>query len=194
MGSAAAAAANHSLLKVKLNGEGDLERITCIREARPDAALIVDANQAWSERQLGGLTPRLASLGVMLVEQPLPVGQDDALAGFDSPVPICADESCQGAESLASLAGKYQYVNIKLDKTGGLTEALRTATVARSSGFKLMVGCMGGSSLSMAPAFVLGQLCDVVDLDSPLLLKGDVAHAIRYEGSRMHLPSAALWG
>ena len=165
-----------------------------MRSARPDVALIVDANQAWNERQLREFTPRLAELGVKLIEQPLPAGQDDALSGFASPIPLCADESCQATESLPSLRGKYRYVNIKLDKTGGLTEALRLARAAQASEFKLMVGCMAGSSLSMAPAFIVGQLSSVVDLDGPLLAASDVPNAIRYEGSRMFAPEAALWG
>jgi L-Ala-D/L-Glu epimerase len=194
MSRAAAAASRYSLLKLKLTGEGDLERVTRIREARPDAELVVDANQAWNERQLHELTPALADLGVKLIEQPLAAGQDAALLGFKSPVPLCADESCQTTESLPALRGKYQYINIKLDKTGGLTEALRLAARAKEEGFRLMVGCMAGSSLAMAPAFLVGQSCDVIDLDGPLLAKSDVPHAIRYEGSRMFPPEAALWG
>jgi len=194
MAKAAAAASQHSLLKVKMNGEDDLERVVLICEARPDADLIVDANQAWGERQLYDLAPRFADLGVKLIEQPLPVGQDDALAWFSSPVPLCADESFQTIESLLAVIGKYQYVNIKLDKTGGLTEALLAARSAMHEGLKLMVGCMGGSSLSMAPGFVVGQLCDFVDLDGPLLIKSDIPDAIRYEGDRMSVPETALWG
>jgi L-Ala-D/L-Glu epimerase len=194
MGEAAAAASKYSLLKLKLSGDGDLARVMAVRQARSDAEIIVDANQAWSERQLREFTPRLAELGVKLIEQPLPVGKDAFLARFDSPVPLCADESCQNTESLPSLVGKYRYVNIKLDKTGGLTEALHLARIANAEGFKLMVGCMAGSSLSMAPAFIVGQLCSVVDLDGPLLSTSDVPCAIRYEGSRMFAPEASLWG
>jgi L-alanine-DL-glutamate epimerase-like enolase superfamily enzyme len=191
---AAAAAQHHPLLKLKLDGEDDLRRVALVREARPDAQLIVDANESWREAQLRELAPRLAELGVMLIEQPLPAGEDDLLASYDCNVPLCADESCQSIESLSALEGKYQYVNIKLDKTGGLTEALRLARAARDRGFRLSVGCMGGSSLSMAPAFVLGQLCELADLDGPLLLKGDMEHPIRYEASRMLAPSVQLWG
>jgi L-alanine-DL-glutamate epimerase-like enolase superfamily enzyme len=194
MGSAAAAVPQYSALKIKLLGEGDRERVAAVRAARPDAEIIVDANQAWNERQLRAFTPRLAELGVKLIEQPLPAGQDDALAEFDSPIPLCADESCQTSESLTSLLGKYQYVNIKLDKTGGLTEALRLARAAREHGFGLMVGCMGGSSLSMAPAFIIGQLCGFIDLDGPLLAAADVPNGIRYEGSLMLAPQPDLWG
>lgn len=194
MGRAAAAVQQYSLLKVKLMGDGDLDRVMSIRDARPDAHLIVDANQAWDERLLHEITPLLAQFGVRLIEQPLPVGQDHVLERFTSPIPICADESCQTSSSLPALLGKYQYVNIKLDKTGGLTEGLRLARLAREQGLKLMVGSMGGSSLSMAPAFVVGQLCDFVDLDGPLLAKADVQHAIRYDGNQMSVPEARLWG
>ena len=194
MGRAAAAVPQYSVLKVKLNGEGDLERVEAVRAARPNAEIIVDANQAWSEQQLVAFTPRLAELGVRLIEQPLPMGQDAALVGFDSPVPLCADESCQTTQSLAAIVGKYQYINIKLDKTGGLTEALRVVRAARGQGLKLMVGCMGGTSLSMAPAFVIGQFCDFIDLDGPLLIRGDVPFPIQYDGERMSAPPPGLWG
>ena len=195
MGRSATAAAHCAVLKLKLAGdEDDLARVTSVRTARPDARIIVDANQSWKERHLHELTPRLADLQVALIEQPLPVAGDAALLGFRSPVPLCADESCQTTESLPSLIGKYDYINIKLDKTGGLTEALRLARAAQAENLQLMVGCMAGSSLSMAPAFVVGQLCSVVDLDGPLLATSDVPHGIRYEGSHMHLPVAELWG
>lgn len=194
MENAAAAVPKYSLLKLKLSGQDDIERVSAVRKARPDVEIIVDANQSWSERHLHEIIRPLAQLGVKLIEQPLPEGQDDALAGFTSPIPICADESCQTTGSLPSLIGKYQYVNIKLDKTGGLTEALRLAHAAQAAGFKLMVGCMAGSSLGMAPAFVIGQLCSVIDLDGPLLAASDVPHPIRYEGSQMQVPPVGLWG
>jgi L-Ala-D/L-Glu epimerase len=194
MARAAAFAARHSLLKLKLCGDGDVERVSAVRRARPDAELIVDANQAWSEKQLRAFAPRLAAFDVKLIEQPLPLNQDDMLTGYKSPVPFCADESCQTSESIPGLLGKYEYVNIKLDKTGGLSEGLKLARLASERGLKLMVGCMGGSSLSMAPAFIVGQLCDFVDLDSPLLIKSDMSDAIRYDGSRMFPPEARLWG
>jgi L-Ala-D/L-Glu epimerase len=194
MGRAAAASSRYPLLKIKLNGDRDLERLQLIRRARPDAQLMVDANQAWDEAHLREIAPRLIELGVTLIEQPLPAGADGALRGFVSPIPLCADESCQTSESLPQLLGKYQYVNIKLDKTGGLSEGLRLARRASAAGLRLMVGCMGGSSLAMAPAFILGQLCEVADLDGPLLLKSDVPAAIRYEGSQMLAPEALLWG
>jgi L-Ala-D/L-Glu epimerase len=194
MARAAAKAREYSLLKLKLSGSLDIERVEAVRKARPDARIIVDANQSWSEAQLHTVIPRFAHLGVELIEQPLPVAADDLLIDFESAVPLCADESCQTAESLEGLERKYRFVNIKLDKTGGLTEALRLAHAAREKGFGLMVGCMAGSSLSMAPAFIVGQVCSVVDLDGPLLASKDVAHPIRYDGSRMFAPEAALWG
>lgn len=195
IGAAAAAAGRYSILKLKLAGDdADLARVTMARAARADAEIIVDANQAWGERQLHELVPKFTELGVRLIEQPMPAGKDDALLGFPSPIPLCADESCQTASSVRALLGKYQYVNIKLDKAGGLTESLRCARTARDNGFKLMVGCMGGSSLSMAPAFVVGQLCDFADLDGPLVSKSDVPDAIRYVGSTMFPPEPRLWG
>ena len=194
MGKAAAAVPNYSLLKLKLSGQDDIERVSAVRRARPDVEIIVDANQSWSERHLHEFIPRLAQLGVKLIEQPLPAGDDTVLKGFVSSIPLCADESCQTTESLPSLIGKYQYVNIKLDKTGGVTEALRLAHAAQAENFKLMVGCMAGSSLGMAPAFVIGQFCSVIDLDGPLLAASDVPNPIRYDGSRMHVPPLSLWG
>ena len=194
MARTAVAVPEYILLKLKLDGGADFERVAAVRAVRPDVRLIVDANQSWKERHLRDLVPQLAALGVELIEQPLPAEGDNALADFKSPVPLCADESCQTRLSLPSLVGKYQYINIKLDKTGGLTEALALAREGATRGLKLMVGCMAGSSLSMAPAFVVGQLCTFVDLDGPLLSSRDVPHAIRYEGSRMHPPESGLWG
>jgi L-alanine-DL-glutamate epimerase-like enolase superfamily enzyme len=194
MGRAATAAQGYSLLKLKLTGEGDVERVGAVRRARPDAELIVDANQSWNERQLHAFSAELQKLGVRLIEQPLPAGNDEALLHFKSPIPLCADESCQTTESLTAIIGKYQFANIKLDKTGGLTEALRLAHVAQKAGLKLMVGCMGGSSLAMAPAFIVGQHCAVADLDGPLLAAKDISPGIRYEGSRIYPSEAALWG
>jgi L-alanine-DL-glutamate epimerase-like enolase superfamily enzyme len=194
MAEVAASVPRYPILKLKLNGERDVERVSAVRRVRPDATLVVDANQAWDGAQVRELVRALAQLGVKLIEQPLPVGKDHLLAGFESPVPLCADESCQTTDSLGALSGKYQYVNIKLDKTGGLTEALRLARAAQAYRFKLMVGCMAGSSLAMAPAFIVGQFCDVIDLDGPLLSAADVAHPIRYEGSTLQTPEAELWG
>lgn len=191
---AASTTQQYSLLKLKLGGDGDIERVTAVRRARPTVDIIVDANQAWNEHQLRTFTPILRDLGVQLIEQPLPADSDHILTNFRSPVPLCADESCQTTQSLTGLRGKYDYINIKLDKTGGLTEALRLAQAARAAGFKLMVGCMGGSSLAIAPAFIVAQLCEFVDLDSPLLASKDVEHAFQYDGGILSIPDAALWG
>lgn len=149
MAKSAAAARRYTVLKLKLDGEGDVDRVTAVRVARPDARIIVDANQSWRERDLYDSIPALASLGVELIEQPLRAGQDHVLANFKSTVPLCADESCQTRLSLPSVIGRYQFINIKLDKTGGLTEALELAREAQAKDLKLMIGCMAGSSLSM---------------------------------------------
>jgi L-Ala-D/L-Glu epimerase len=194
MAEAARAAAGRPLLKLKLGGEGDLDRVAAVRAAAPDAALIADANEAWTPDQLRRWLPELAALGVELVEQPLPAGQDAALAGIARPVPICADESCHDSASLDALVGRYDYVNLKLDKTGGLTEARRAAAKAQELGFGLMVGCMVATSLAMAPAALLAQLARYADLDGPLLLAKDREPGLRYEGSLLHPPEVALWG
>lgn len=194
MASNAAAASQIRKFKLKLNGEGDLERVMAVREARPDAQITVDPNQSWSIAMMEAILPELARLGVKLVEQPLPVGKDEFLSGYRSPVPLCADESCQTAADLPALVGKYSYVNIKLEKTGGLTAALMLASEAKSAGFELMVGCMGGSSLSMVPGMIIAQQCKHVDLDSPLLATRDRPHAIRYDGGLMSEPDPRLWG
>ncbi len=193
----AAEAAAHDrcpILKIKLDVEDPLGRLAAVRAARPEAELLVDANGAWSLDLLREIAPRLAELGVAMVEQPLPQGEDDELAGWSSPVTLCADESCQTRRDLDHVAARYGMVNIKLDKTGGLTEALELAGACRERGLELMVGNMLGSSLAMAPAFVIGQLCRFVDLDGPLLQAGDRAEPIRYDGAVMHPPPAALWG
>jgi L-alanine-DL-glutamate epimerase-like enolase superfamily enzyme len=194
MAAAAARAASRKLLKVKLGGEGDGARIGAVRAAAPNAELIVDANEAWRVDHLAGNLAACAQAGVTLVEQPLPAGDDDALASIKRPMPVCADESVHDRASLASLAGKYDAVNIKLDKTGGLTEALAMAREADRLGFALMVGCMVATSLSMAPAMLLAQRARVVDLDGPLLLARDRAHGLRYQDSLVHPPTPALWG
>lgn len=184
----------YPILKIKLTGTDDLGRILCVHRARPDAKLVLDANQSWTLAQLKEMLPKLSVLPIVLIEQPLPVGHDEELRELRPGIPLCADESCQASSSLAELTGKYQFINIKLDKTGGLTEALRLANDARVKGFRLMVGCMGGSSLAMAPGFVVGQLCEVVDLDGPLLALNDVAHHISYTGAVMNQPDTRLWG
>src|SRR5436305_2518669 len=194
MGEAAAAQRARPLLKLKLTGDGDIERVEAVRRAAPAARLIVDANEGWTARHFAELTPALAGFGVELIEQPLPAGDDGALAEMPHPVPVCADESCHTAEDLQRLAGKYDAVNIKLDKTGGLTEALALAAAAEARGFAIMVGCMIGSSLAMAPAMLVAQRAQLVDLDAPLLLASDRNPGLRYDGSTVYPPEPALWG
>ena len=194
MAQAAAAEANRALLKVKLGAPGDPARIAAVRRAAPKVELIVDANEGWTGDDLAANLAACAQAGVTLIEQPLPAGHDDALAGVARPVPICADESAHGRASLSPLAGKYDSVNIKLDKAGGLTEALAMASEAERLGLTLMVGCMVATSLAIAPAMLLAQRARVVDLDGALLLARDRPDAIRYDGSRVHPPTPALWG
>jgi len=194
MAKAAHEAHDRSLLKLKLGGEGDFKRLKAIRAAVPDKRLIVDANEGWSGAQLRPYIDACIKANIELIEQPLPADGDDGLLGLEHAPVICADESAHGLETLAQLAGKYQSINIKLDKTGGLTEALKVAEKATDMGLEIMVGCMLATSLAMAPAMVVGQNAKVVDLDGPLLLEKDRENAIKYHGSRMHLPSPALWG
>ena len=195
MAQAAAKAAERALLKVKLGGGGDDgARIAAVRRAAPRAELIVDANEGWTPDGLASNLAACAQAGVTLIEQPLPAGRDDALAGRARDVPICADESVHGSASLAALVGKYDAVNIKLDKTGGLTEALAMAQEAERLGFTLMVGCMVATSLAMAPAVLVAQRARVVDLDGPLLLARDRPDGLRYAGSLVHPATPALWG
>jgi L-alanine-DL-glutamate epimerase-like enolase superfamily enzyme len=194
MATAAQEEAHRPLLKLKLTGDGDLERVRAVRAGAPKAALIVDANEAWTVDHLRDYGPSLAELGVALIEQPLPAGRDEALATLPHPVPLCADESCHTSADLPALVGRYDYVNIKLDKTGGLTEALVLLNAARAQGFKVMVGCMVGSSLAMAPAMLLAQGAEFVDLDAPLLLARDRQPGLRYEGSVVYPPKPNLWG
>ena len=190
----AAQNADRPLLKIKLGANGDLERIQAVRAGAPNARLIVDANEGWTLAQYQALAPELARLGVALVEQPLPAANDAALEGVERPLPVCADESCHDLKTLAKLARKYDAINIKLDKTGGLTEALRLERQAEAEGFRIMVGCMLGTSLAMAPAFLLTDGVDFIDLDGPLLLAKDRETPIRYAGSLMFPATAALWG
>ena len=194
MAQAAAKAADRALLKVKLGGAQDPARIDAVRRAAPGAELIVDANEAWTQDDLAENLAACARAGVTLVEQPLPAGRDDMLAQIARPLPICADESVHASASLASLVGKYDAVNIKLDKTGGLTEALAMADEADRLGFTLMVGCMVATSLAMAPAMLVAQRARVVDLDGALLLARDRPDGLRYDGSRIHPSTPALWG
>ena len=194
MGAAAREHRDRPLLKLKLTGEGDLERVRAVREGAPAARLIVDANEGWTADHYVTLAPALAELGVELIEQPLPADADEALAGLPHPIPVCADEACHTRADLDRLAGRYDAINIKLDKTGGLTEALALAAAAERRGFRLMVGCMIGSSLAMAPAFLVAQAAQFVDLDAPLLLARDRQPGLRYDGSTIYPPSPALWG
>jgi L-alanine-DL-glutamate epimerase-like enolase superfamily enzyme len=194
MAAAAVKASSRKLLKVKLGGDGDSERIRAVRKAAPNSELIVDANEAWHPDNLAANLTACAEVGVTLVEQPLPAGNDAALAAIKRPIPVCADESVHDRASLRSLVGKYDAVNIKLDKTGGLTEALEMAREAERLGFFLMVGCMVATSLSMAPAMLLAQRARVVDLDGPLLLARDREHGLRYEDSLVYPAAAGLWG
>lgn len=194
MAAAAEVAAYRALLKVKLGGDDDRACIAAVRRAAPKAELIADANEAWSPEDLAGHLAACADAGFTLVEQPLPADRDDALLSITRPIPVCADESVHDRASLASLAGKYDAINIKLDKTGGLTEALMLAESAKQRGFSIMVGCMVATSLSMAPAMLLAQLARVVDLDGPLLLARDRLNGLIYEGSLVHPPESSLWG
>ncbi|MGA9084462.1 MAG: N-acetyl-D-Glu racemase DgcA [Pseudolabrys sp.] len=194
MAKAAEAAASRELLKVKLGAEGDVARIAAVRAAAPNAVLIVDANEGWNESNLAANFAACADAGVVLVEQPLPERNDQALAQTQRPIPVCADESVHDRSSLAALAGKYDAVNIKLDKAGGLTEALAVAAEAQRQNFTIMVGCMVATSLAMAPAILLAQQARFVDLDGPLLLSKDRADGLRYVDSLVYPPSPSLWG
>jgi L-alanine-DL-glutamate epimerase-like enolase superfamily enzyme len=194
MAAQAAAYAHRALLKVKTGTEDDESRIRAVRAAAPNSALILDANEGWSEDNIGRHLAVAAECGVALIEQPLPAGKDDILAHIDHPLLICADESVHTTGDLATLVRKYDAINIKLDKTGGLTEALRMKEEAERLGFKIMVGCMVGSSLAMAPAVLLAHDAAFVDLDGPLLLAEDCKPSLTYEGSLVYPPERALWG
>ena len=194
MRAAAAANAERPLLKLKLAGPEDLARVEAVREGAPQASLVVDANEGWSPGFYGEIAPQLEALGVAMIEQPLHAENDGPLAWMKRPIPVCADESCHDRASLPALAGRYDMINIKLDKTGGLTEALKLKTAAEAAGFQIMVGCMLGTSLAMAPASLVGQGAAVVDLDGPLLLQEDRPDGLRFEGSILYPPEPALWG
>ncbi|MDJ0630759.1 MAG: dipeptide epimerase [Rhodobacter sp.] len=194
MQAAAARHAHRPLLKIKLGTPDDMARLEAVRSGAPDARIIVDANEGWTAEAYTDLAPHLVRLGVAMVEQPLPAGEDGMLAEIARPVPVCADESCHDRASLPDLRGKYDMVNIKLDKTGGLTEALALRHAARAEGYGIMVGCMVGSSLAMAPAVLLAQGAEVVDLDGPLLLADDREAALIYDDAGVHPPEATLWG
>ena len=194
MGVAARSAAERPILKIKLAGQGDAERLAAVREGAPDAELIVDANEAWSEADLNRHFDLCLHHRVALIEQPLPAGQDAALARVSRPVPVCADESAHTADGLPDLLDRYDAVNIKLDKAGGLTAALAMSAEAQRLGLAIMIGCMVGTSLAMAPATLLAGKARFVDLDGPLLLARDRDPGLRYEGSIMFPPEPALWG
>lgn len=186
--------AHRPLLKIKLGGEDDMARLEAVRAGAPEARLIVDANEGWSTELYSELAPHLLRLGVLLVEQPLPAGDDAILAEIERPLPVCADESAHDRTSLAGLVGKYDMINAKLDKTGGLTEALALREEARIQGFGLMVGCMVGTSLAMAPAVLVAQGAAVADLDGSLLLAEDRETPLEYDAQGLHPPRPELWG
>ena len=194
MAAEATAHADFPVLKVKVGLGDPLAQLAAVHRAAPKAGLVIDANQTWTMEQLLAWTPALAALGVAMIEQPLAVGEDEALRGYASPVPLCADESCQVSADLPRLVGLHELVNIKLDKTGGLSEALRLATRAEELGLELMVGNMLGTSLAMAPAFLIAQRCRYVDLDGPLLQREDRDPPMVYRRSWLNPPPADLWG
>jgi L-alanine-DL-glutamate epimerase-like enolase superfamily enzyme len=194
MAARAAAASTYPTLKIKLNADRPVERVAAVRAARPDARLTVDANQGWSFAELQAYAPGLHALGVELIEQPLPRGADASLEGYAAPVPLCADESCQHRGELEQAARRYQVINVKLDKAGGLTEALLLGRAVRQSGRQLLVSCMGGTSLGMAPGFVLAQMSDYVELDGHTLLKRDRLNGLRYQDGKLVIPESRLWG
>jgi len=194
MADAARAAAGRPMLKLKIGGANDLGCVAAVRAAAPKTRLVVDANEGLSFDDLRRLAPEFAKLGVQMIEQPLKAGEDDALEGYDSPVPLCADESLHTRHELADCARRYGAVNIKLDKSGGLTEALALKREAQGLGLEIMAGCMVATSLAMAPALLIAQGAGVVDLDGPLLLARDRTPGLTFVGSMIEPPSAALWG
>ena len=194
MGEAAGKHASRPYLKIKLTGDGDLERLAAISENAPNSRLVVDANEGWTLDHYHRFVPELKSLGVEMVEQPFPADKDSILKTLDRPLPICADESCHDTGDLERLKGLYEFVNIKLDKTGGLTEALHLQAQAENIGFRTMVGCMSSTSLGIAPAFLIAQRAEIVDLDAPLYLYEDRASPIKYKVSEVFTPAAELWG
>jgi L-Ala-D/L-Glu epimerase len=185
---------NRPLIKVKVGGENDADRIRAVAEAAPASRIIIDANEGWNEDNIVENMLAAAKAGVVLIEQPLPAGNDAILAKIPHPVPICADESAHGTDDLHTLLGHYDSINIKLDKTGGLTEALRMQKRARELGFGIMIGCMVGTSLAMAPAVLVAQDADFVDLDGPLILREDRKPGLVFKGSRFSPPQPELWG
>jgi len=190
----AVAAADISLFKVKLGNNRPVERIAAIRDARPDVRMVIDVNQGWNFEELQRYAPEMKTLGISMIEQPLPRGDDAELESYEPPLPLCSDESCLHLGELEEAVGRYQMINIKLDKTGGLTHGLELAHAAKEKGLGLMVGCMGGTSLAMAPHHVIAQLCDFVDIDGPLLSRYDRPGGLRYERGIVTLPERAFWG
>lgn len=182
------------LLKVKLGGEGDIERLEAVRRGAPDSRIVADANEGWRPGEFDDIAACMCDVGVEMVEQPFPADADDSLQDLDFPFEVCADESCHDRRSIARLKNRYTMINIKLDKAGGLTEALALKEQALAEGFKIMVGCMLGSSLAMAPALLVAEGADIVDLDGPLLLAEDHPSALAFEGSRIHPANPDLWG
>src|SRR5882724_306174 len=194
MGAAAKASSTSPILKLKLGGDSsDLASVKAAREAAPSSRLIIDANESWSAEHYEEIVPALKKLGIELIEQPFPADADEVLESLDHPIPVCADESCHTTTDLPRLTNRYEMINVKLDKTGGLTEALRLCKRARESGFKLLIGCMVGTSLSMAPARLLASTTDYVDLDGPLLLARDRDHGLAYQHGKIGIPSRGLW-
>lgn len=194
MRAAAAKNAHRPLLKIKLGTPDDMPRLEAVRAGAPNTKIIVDANEGWTAEVYSDLAPHLVRMGVALVEQPLPASADDMLAEIARPLPVCADESCHDRASLPHLKGKYDVINIKLDKTGGLTEALELKRAALAEGYGLMVGCMVGTSLAMAPALLVAQGAQFTDLDGPLLLAEDREHPLRFDEAGVHPSDATLWG
>ena len=195
MAAGAKAAATKPILKLKLGGENlDLSRVQAVHAGAPNARLLIDANESWSPEHYRKIVPAFQELAVELIEQPFPADADEVLETLDHPIPVCADESCHTTADVPRLKNRYEVINVKLDKTGGLTEALRLCERARESGFKLLIGCMVGTSLGMAPARLLASAAEWVDLDGPLLLARDREHALAYTNGRLGLPSSQLWG
>ena len=194
MAALAAAHRTRPLIRLELGGEGDMDRVQAVRQAAPAARLIVDANESWNEDQLAAFLPTLLDARVELIEQPLPADADGALAGLAYPIPFCADESCRSVADLDRIGGKYAAVNIKLDKVGGLTEALALVAAAKQRGLRIMVAGGIGTSLGIAPALLVAQAAEIADLDGPLRLAGDRASGLRYEGGTIDPPDPKLWG
>ena len=194
MGEIALKNANRPILKIKLSGDGDLERLIEIRNNAPESRLVIDANEGWTEEHYKIYVPEFKKIGVEMIEQPFPADNDSILKNLDHPIPVCADESCHDTADLERLVGLYEFINIKLDKTGGLTEALRLQSTAEVKGFRTMIGCMSATSLGIAPAILIAQRAKIIDLDAPLYLYNDRPFPLKYDGSIVSPPSPELWG